>query len=412
MTTRTHTPADTPAVPDPAGADLVRDLSGSWSDLVSTAVVGVERRAFAPDAALPAGLDAAQALLRQAMLSAIPVLTGTPPARYEGALPDPAPESSRPLVPESARLRLRAVLDVYPKYLGEWLEAVSASGFRLPLDSMPALLDAGRSQEPVRAVLARVLGEPGHWLARQNPEWRYLLRECCGPLRPEDWNGPDPDARVAYLNGLYAADPAAARDLVTQAWPGLSTEMKSGLILPISRHATERDLPFLEVLKKDAPKKLRERVDRREAQLRHQGGKQHRPHLTPEQFTAEVARCDAAEVYRFASEHTDQPWPLEGARAMIHVLRRFSRDKPAEPEMQTRRTWEYWSGDRLLSLLADHAPVRLRAEVEQAVQDQAADIAAGIPHRLDFTDLLAPLGFRAEMHAELTASADAVPGQE
>lgn len=124
----------------------INTRSGAWNELVSAALVGIDRRAFVPDAPLSAGVDPARALLGQAMVLAIPVLTGTSPAQYEGALPEPAPADERPLISRAAQLRLRAVLDVYPKYLGEYLDLVRASGRRVPSPVLPGLLGRGPEQ--------------------------------------------------------------------------------------------------------------------------------------------------------------------------------------------------------------------------------------------------------------------------
>lgn len=389
----------------------------TWNELVSAALVGTERRAFAPDPAIGAD-DPAQALLRQAVLSTIPALTGAQPAPYEGPVPEPAPADDRPLIPGAVRLRLRAVLDVYAKYLAEWLEAVRAAGLRVPLAAMPGLLDAGRQNVACRGALAEVLGARGHWLARQNPDWRYLLREPFGPLRPEDWDGPDPDARIAYANGLYATDPDAARELFRAAWPTLTAAAKVALLGLVSRHGTKDDLPFLKGLANDSSKQVRDEARPIEGYFERR--EKERSEYAPETFTADVERLAATEqfsheFYRFATRRAHYQWPLDGSRVLLAALVEFSRGNDAEPGDQAarrRRSNSYYAAGQLLNTLADLAPVELRPDVERVVQAQLSDTAAGAVHELDFTDLLTPLGFRADMHAELTASDDAAPGQE
>ena len=387
-------------------------VRGSWDELVSAALVGLDRRPFVPDPAIPAGTDPAQALLRQAMLVTIPALTGAQPAQYEGPLPEPAPADDRPLIPRAAQLRLRAVLDVYPKYLAEWLVAVQASGRRLPLNALPGLLEAGRGNVSVRAALAKVLGDRGRWLARQNADWRYLLREPFGPLRPEDWDGPEPDARIAYANGLYAADPAAARALLATAWPTLTATVKLSLLALVTRYGTKADLPFVEGLSQDSSKQVREEAHRIAGQLARR--LEEAAELSPEQFVADVERLAAAEgvspeLYDFGTQRAHERWPLDGARAVLAVLVEYSGKKV---EAEGRRARNSWAAEQLAVILADCAPPELRADVDRAVQSQTPDILAEAAHPLDFGTVLALLGFRADMHAELTASADAAPGQE
>ena len=393
-------------------------VRGSWAELVSAALIGIDRRPFVPDAAIPVGTDPAQALLQQAMLVAIPALTGAQPARYEGSLPEPAPADDRPLIPRAAQLRLRAVLDVYPDLLGEWLAAVRASGSRLPSADMPRLLDAGRRDVSVRGILAEVLGARGHWLARANPEWRYLLREPFGPPRPEDWDGPDPDARTAYANGLYAVDPAAARALLEAAWPTLTAALKLNLLEVLARHASGADLPFLEGLGQDASKQVRREADLIHGRLARR--EERNPRLSPEEFTVEAERlCAAAdisdELHRFATDRAHEPWPLAAARTVLANLVESTRENPldqGDDRAGNRRARNYSAGRKLVVVLAFSSPPELRTDVERVVLARAADSAADDPLQPNFDSLLTVLGFRADMHAELTASADAAPGQE
>ena len=392
----------------------------TWTELVSAALVGTERRAFVADAAAAADVDPAQALLREAALAAIPALAGAQPTAYEGPLPEPAPVDDRPLIPPASRLRLRAVVDVYPKYLGEWLAAVRAAGYRVPSDAMPSLLNSGRSEVPVRRDLAEVLGARGHWLARQNPDWRYLLREPFGPLRPEDWDGSDPDARIAYATGLYAADPEAARALLQAAWPTLTAAVKVSLLAVVARFGTEAELPFLTGLAEDSSKQVREEAKSIATRLARADGVV--AEMLPEEFAAEIARHAATERFgagltTLVTQRRPGTWSLDAARSLLGLFVEYSREKAPDTAdgdrtAQYDHTRRHWTVEQLLGVLADRAPVELRPDVERILQAQASDIAAGITHVLDFTDLHTLLGFRADMHAELTASADAVTGQE
>lgn len=377
----------------------------AWSELLSCALVGTERRAFVPDPSMPSADDPAQALLRQAMLAAVPDLAGAPPSAYDGPLPEPAPADNRPLLPRAAELRMRAVLDVYPKYLAEWLGAVHASGYRLPSAAMPALLEAGRNNVALRSALAHVLGARGHWLAGQNADWRYLLREPFGPLRPEDWDGPDPDAQIAYANGLYATDPSAARALLRAAWPNLTAASRMQLLALVTRHGTRDDLPFVRGLSQDSSKQVREEAGRVVTQLERRESQS--PELSADEFRTELERLIeldgiANSVYHFATQRAGRRWPIDGARVLLAALLEISRGNGKQ----------HWAAHQLIGMLADCAPLELLPDAERVARAQAAEIAAGAEHWLDFGNLLTPLGFRAEMHAELTASPDAATGQE
>lgn len=394
-------------------------VRGSWDELVSAALIGTDRRASVPDPALAPGTDPSRALLQQAMLASILILTGPQPAPYDGPLPEPRPADDRPLIPGPAQLRLRTMLDARSKDLVEWLTAVSSRGRRVPMSAMPGLLEAARADVSIRSALAEVLGERGRWLARQNPAWRYLLREPVGPLRPEDWDGPDPDARIAYANGLYAADPAAARELLRNSWPTLTAATKVHLLGVVERYGTKADQPFVAGLSQDSSKQVRDQVRSLSAQLgRRAEDTWQRP--SPERFVTDVAQLAGSEnlsrqIHTFAMQRALERWPLEGARAVLALLVDCSREQipvPGEAADDKLRVRNRQAAELLARVLADCAPAELHPDVQRVVQDQNEDVAAGRVHHLDFTALLAVLGLRAEMHAELTASDDAAPGQD
>lgn len=397
---------------------MTETTSSSWSELLSAALVGTDRRPYVPEAAgSNAAADPAQALLQQAMVLSVPVLTGTQPTPYLDRLPEPAPADDRPLIPPAAQLRLQALVDAQPKYLGEWLVAVRDSGYRLPSATAPALLDAGRTNTALRAALAHVLGVRGQWLAGQNPDWRYLRREPFGPLRPEDWDGPDPDARIAYANGLYATDPDAARALFAAAWPTSTAAVKVSLLGVVSRYRSDADLPFVAGLARDPSKQVRDEAHAIEASLK---GRDLRAEQQPEEFTAEVARIATAagpvhDLYRYAAPLAHSHWPLDGARVILAALVEHGRERDSggaeDAAAEKRARGSDWAARQLMGMLGDCAPPQLRPDVERVVLAQTTDRAAGVVHHLDFNDLLTPLGFRAEMHAELTAPT-AAQGQE
>lgn len=391
-----------------------------WAQLVSTALVGTDRRPVPAVADADAGAgagsrpqDPALALLSQAALANLTWRVGRPPEPFEGMLPAPVPPDPRPPLPEPAGRRLRTILDSYPKYLPEWLAAVRAGGFRLPAVFVPPLLDLGRTNMLIRADLAAVLGEPGRWLAAVSGNWKYLLREARTRLRPEDWQSPDPDARIAYAAGLYLADPEAARRLIRQAWDAQRVPVRLGLLALLSRYPDPADLDFVRSLIRDPSKQVRDEATLLAGSLERQSGKPR-----PPDFAAEVARLLAVDrgigrnLHNFVMTRTGEPWPRDGALLLIDALaeRGSHRDQAA---------WVGWIADQLQVAIADNAPVSVRDRVAALMAQQAlaapddrnADGAAanGSPP-VDFAAMLALLDFRRDMLAELIPSA--APGSE
>jgi len=137
-----------------------------WEELVSTALVGTERRQLPGDLASPASPladDPEAVLLDRAALEVARRRAGWTAGKAE-PLP-PAREEQVPLVGRAAGQRLGRMLGGnHAGLLPEWLGAVAALGLRVPEHLLPELLDRGR-------------GARGGWLARLNPDWTYLLAE-------------------------------------------------------------------------------------------------------------------------------------------------------------------------------------------------------------------------------------------
>lgn len=375
---------------------------GQWTELVSTALVGTDRRAV-PGAAGGSGtgaehVDPALALLSRAAVAGLARRVGAPPQRFDGALPVPAPADPRPPLPEPAVRRLRAILDAYPKYLPEWLAAVRTAGFRVPAGYFPALLDLARTNTLIRPDLALVLGASGRWLATASGTWKYLLREAREEQREEDWQSPDPDTRISYVAGLFMRDPDAARGLIRETWSAERVPVKLALLGLLARYPDPADLPFVEGLVKDSSKQVRD-----EATLLAGALQRRRDKPAPPAFTAEIARLLAhdrgigRDLHNFVMSRADERWPEDGALLLLDALAAYGARSDAA-------AWSGWIAEQLQTAVADHAPVSVRDRLAALVAGQAVAALEGNASRIDFATMLALLDFRRDMLAELTVS--------
>jgi hypothetical protein len=229
----------------------------TWQDLVTASLIGTERAAVppvripglpaadnpaagdqgtakfasnqAPDPASvrldPAGmrLDPAEVLLDQALLTAAR-RAGRPAGRAEplpAAEPDP-----RPLVSPAAGDRLARMLSgTNPDLLTEWLTAAVDRGLRVPAQLLPGLLDRVLRVSPADHELRRLAAAAGgplvRWLAGLNAEWTFVAADT--PAGDDAWRLGDAGQRRGYLTALRAADPGAARDLITASWDAAGT---------------------------------------------------------------------------------------------------------------------------------------------------------------------------------------------
>ncbi len=159
-------------------ADVSRDLAVSagreWSTLVTTAVLGTDRRPLpAPPpgwAALTAGDDVAVELLDRAAAVATARRCGVrpddPPLRIEHAPGDDRPACST----AAGHLLSRMLSGVHDILLPEWISLCQAAGFQPPPHLIPALLLRGRRHPPFDVAARDLIGPRAHWLAEAMPE--------------------------------------------------------------------------------------------------------------------------------------------------------------------------------------------------------------------------------------------------
>ncbi|WP_336319140.1 DUF5691 domain-containing protein [Streptomyces lavendofoliae] len=258
-------------------------MTTTWEDLVTSALLGTDRRAPADDVlARSPAKDAPVALLDAAALHTVRRRAGLLPGPAAG-LPEPAPHDGRPPLPDPARRRLAHLLadrsgsssgggrrgsaPDLTELLPQWLAAANAHGYRAPASVLPALLDAARARTDLRPAALVFAGPLGLWLARLNPEWRFALRGAPGGTALPD--PADPDAvrrlweeglfaeRVALLGAVRAHDPDAAAALLASTWPAERAEDRLMFLDSLRTGLSDADEPFLEEALSDRSRNVR-----------------------------------------------------------------------------------------------------------------------------------------------------------
>ncbi|MGW2815178.1 DUF5691 domain-containing protein [Streptomyces sp. NPDC001415] len=247
--------------------------SGSWEELVTSALLGTDRR---PAAGKPGELlDAAatQTLRRRA---------GLVPAAA-GERPKAAPPDERPALPEAARRRLAMLLAdrSAPAHAGgrrgsapdlgellpQWLAIANERGLRAPAALLPTLLDAARARTDLRPQALTFAGPRGLWLARLNPEWRFALRGASGSATLPDpgdaesvrllWDEGLFAERVALLGAVRAYDAEAGRALLAATWATERAEDRLMFLDSLREGLSAADEPFLERALADRSRNVR-----------------------------------------------------------------------------------------------------------------------------------------------------------
>ncbi|MGW1981678.1 DUF5691 domain-containing protein [Streptomyces collinus] len=249
-----------------------------WEDLVTTALLGTDRR---PPAVAPGG-QAPAALLDAAAVATVRRRAGLRPGRA-APRPEPAPRDPRPALPAAASRRLAILLADRPggggggrrgsspdliELLPQWLAAAGAHGYAAPPQALPALLDAARGRTDLRPAALAFAGPRALWLARLNPDWRFALRSAPGggATLPDPADG---DAvrrlweeglfaeRVALLAALRARTPAPARELLASTWPTERAEDRLMFLDSLRTGLSLEDEPFLEQALGDRSRNVR-----------------------------------------------------------------------------------------------------------------------------------------------------------
>ncbi|WP_317444952.1 DUF5691 domain-containing protein [Streptomyces collinus] len=249
-----------------------------WGDLVTTALLGTDRR---PPATAPGG-QAPAALLDAAAVATVRRRAGLRPGRA-APRPEPAPRDHRPSLPAAAARRLAVLLADRPggggggrrgsspdliELLPQWLAAANAHGYAAPPQALPALLDAARGRTDLRPAALAFAGPRALWLARLNPDWRFALRSAPGggTTLPDPADG---DAvrrlwdeglfaeRVALLAALRARTPAPARELLASTWTTERAEDRLMFLDSLRTGLSLADESFLEQALGDRSRNVR-----------------------------------------------------------------------------------------------------------------------------------------------------------
>jgi hypothetical protein len=236
-----------------------------WRELATAALLGTERQGLpasvpeGPLAELLARLDASDregALLGAAAAVALYRRVGRRPAADPRPLPAPCDREELPRCSGRAARHLTTMLrGEWKELLPEWLTAAAVVGQRVSEECLPDLLDLGRRDRDLRAVILPVLGHRGSWLAGQNPDWSYAVG---GDSEDEAvWELGEAEARRELFRRLRAVDPARARALASSTWAEESPSMRAAILSLYRIGLSQDDEPFLETGLDDRHKPVR-----------------------------------------------------------------------------------------------------------------------------------------------------------
>lgn len=248
-----------------------------WEEIAKIALLGTERAAWkAPSGeasssttleSLLQSLDASNrecALLGAAALVGLHHRAGALPLENAAPLPEPCAEEDRQAGASRASDFLAIMLGgTNPEHLQEWLRLTAATGRRVPFGLLPSLLSKGRQETAIRSHIAPVLGRRGVWLASQNTDWKWALKEAgesgeSDLSRADDiWQTGTNLERLQLLRDLRTVEPAPAIALVESTWAQESPDDRVLFIGIVETGLSLDDELFLEHVLEDKRKDVR-----------------------------------------------------------------------------------------------------------------------------------------------------------
>lgn len=237
-----------------------------WRQLAAAAVLGAERvgSRLPPIGGRPGALleadepDAATGLLRSASVISVYARAGRRPAA--GSHGPVAPCSDEGVPPCSLRAGQHLARILHGELgllLDEWCELAAACGVRAPDELLPTLLDRMVAKPDEEGVSgAKVLGARGAWLAAMNANWKDAVRP---PVNASDiWQTGAKAQRLAWLRRLRAAEPQAARELVSGTWAQEDADDRAAIVAVFASGLSTDDESLLETALDDGRKPVRQ----------------------------------------------------------------------------------------------------------------------------------------------------------
>ena len=225
-----------------------------WNDLLTTALVGTERRtldldhlpeAFRELADQLEGEDAEKTLLALAGALTLHRRVGQTAPLDATPLLDPCDLDDLPPCSPHAGLILQQILALsqHGSHLQEWIMLAAWRGQRVSEEYLPHFLTS-LTRTTLPNHFYEVLGKRGRWLAQQNEGWSYAVL----PQNDSEWENATVPARITYLSKLRASDPAHARALLESVWKSEKTGNRVQLLKTLEIGLNPSDEPFLETL--------------------------------------------------------------------------------------------------------------------------------------------------------------------
>lgn len=254
-------------MPTRAAGEPWRKRLRAMRDFIQALMLGAARLSGTPAAphevlteawgALPWAETPETALLDATTLLGAARVAGRP---ITANIPSPIAAPSDQTLPAgaaAAALLPRLLGSEFRPLLAEWLEQCALQNKVVPPFFLPGLFEVAAESE--RATASAVAGERGRWLARQNPNWSWVLG--CAPITdPTLWETGTPPERLACLRQWRTTEPATGLERLQQTWETEAPEFRLQALELFAIGLSLKDEEFLTSLLSDRRKDIRQQA--------------------------------------------------------------------------------------------------------------------------------------------------------
>ena len=243
-----------------------------WSAVVNAALLGTDRSGVllpSIDGSLGAACsvlmqseaDPPAALLRVAAATSAYRRSGWSPGRSQNPLPDPCPPDAQPVCKPAAAALLRRIMHgEHEALLGAWLTLARRHRVRAPTDTLRDLLDVGKREPSLRAVVLAAGGTRATWLAGFNDDWSYAIAGDSVDSVVATFETGTGAARLAAFQQLRRLDAERARVELETTWAQESPAERAAFTGALAEGLGCADEPFLERALDDRRKEVRQQA--------------------------------------------------------------------------------------------------------------------------------------------------------
>jgi hypothetical protein len=244
-----------------SGDEVAVDPPG-WPELVSAALLGTERTGGT--APVPAGIRVPAAggtertILAAAAAVAVRRRAATPSSADGGPVPAAAAIDPRPALGGAAARIIGEVATGRRSLLAEAIDAVEASGRRLPDEWLPAVLLAVAGRPTLLEAVDRLSGARVEWLAGVGLPGlddvaavaRTVAAGRAAAHPPAEWDaawaatGAAPE-RAALARSIRRADPAKARESIAKWLPEVAGDERADILAALEEGLEPADEAFV-----------------------------------------------------------------------------------------------------------------------------------------------------------------------